>query len=795
MNNRKPRRTISAGFNFGILAVFAMNIVFAGDYDAYVQLSANDADSAPSFHTAGNWKKDGIQETQGPHSGECYFVPKSRELYTSNITAAASSPLEYVFGGDELVVEGMFCIRTKRSGANATDATVRVANLKMLAGGYVFHSSLTPAVLEGTCTVMGTSSKPSEWRASNAGTLKAFCNLDFIGEPDSAFYFHNAKNGAGTYCYGGNASRFLGAMLVRDSESILYDNTLSGMSFPGTINLSGGGTFQIPGGKTAVVGTLSSDGGRLSLGDGGALLAVTNDVNANGVAIQVDLDHVYSSGAEMIPLVMLAPGAAGTLSADDFRLSYPPQVNFEPLRNYSEAFAQVLKLAVTNGIDGSQTLSVVHRNIVWQDTSDANADGSFMLPANASHWSDDSEMSATSDYFICGGKKAYMPGVDTTFGGGSLTIYGSNECIFRGCTITVNDFRWVANSSVSQQINTWVGDPVLAGKVTVVDMPGSVFVIQMYNGRTHKFTISSELTGSGALGFTSLPSASDPRASYVLSGLNTNFTGRIGLYHGAFSGSSAATYIADPDEYCVTMTVSDQRNLGGARGSFDAQSLKIATHSLLKTVGSVVFDEPMRGWYVEDVGRVSVDAGETLTITNKQITYAGEFRKEGEGALRLGGTVRFTEEALDTPLAGTNVLKIAAGTLTPTDMTCCDGLAIQFAAGTKLVLDASATGDLKTYGLYDVKWDAPLSVEGGNALPVEFALPDGFDNKTACRFGICTVSPAAAVSISADDFSVARVRGMKSNVSAVENRDGSDNVVSVTFVCDLSPRGFVMSFR
>ena len=157
--------------------------------------------------------------------------------------------------------------------------------------------------------------------------------------------------------------------------------------------------------------------------------------------------------------------------------------------------------------------------------------------------------------------------------------------------------------------------------------------------------------------------------------------------------------------------------------------------------------------------------------------------------------VPVTADALATPLEGTNVLKIAAGSLTPTDTTCCDGLAISFATGSKLVLDASATGDLKTYGLYDVKWDAPITVEGGAPLPVEFDLPDGFNKTVASSFGICTVSPTAAASLDVDDFDIARVKGMKSTVRKVENRDGEDNVVSVTFACDLEPVGLILICR
>ena len=94
-----------------------------------------------------------------------------------------------------------------------------------------------------------------------------------------------------------------------------------------------------------------------------------------------------------------------------------------------------------------------------------------------------------------------------------------------------------------------------------------------------------------------------------------------------------------------------------------------------------------------------------------------------------------------------------------------------------------------------MKWDSPIAVAGGAALPVELVLPEGFDNQSFQQFGICTVSPTAAASMDVDDFTVARIKGMRAKVSKVENRDGSDNVVSVTFACNLVPAGCVMTIR
>ena len=804
----------------GMVTMAAMLSSWGSTYDDYVQLQVDDTTSMSSFFDNANshWQKKNAQGEfevvdRGPHAGERYYVPASRILATSNVTATAGSPITYTFGGDELVVKNRLYIILKRSSTTVDDAFVHVGNLVFLAGGHIYNANERAAGLSGTCTVKGTSANPSYWwNYAKAG--RPILRSKMIGDSNAVFYFKNqdaASYGARTiFQYDGDATEFFGTMRLKGSCSRLNVTTPGGFSFPGTIDISNDAIFSVQAGDTATIGNLLSDGGGIILdvhngNSAYASLVVTNRIETNGKPMSLSYPRTFQAAAESCPLVTFAAGASGTLSADDFVLtnctlnsSIGLKDNMS-LKDYPKAFWPNFVLAVTNGSDGSRTLSISHRKIVCQDASDGNEAGSLFLDGNPSHWSDDSLISPENDYYINAGFGSYAPGGTASFAGRSLTLCGAGRLYFRNpTTLTVPDFRWVAVDATSVHIQNWNGASTVSGKVTVVDVPNGIFSVQMWNGGNSKyvFTIAAELLGSGTLGLISLPSAAnDARAFYALTGLNTNYAGRIHLFHTAFSGAGAATYNADPDTYCVTLTVADSRNLGGARPSFDAQAFKLATHSLLKTVGSLTFDEPTRGWYIEDVGRIRVESGETVAITNTQITYAGEFRKEGAGTLKLGGTARFTADALETPLEGTNVLAIAGGAFMPTDATCCDGLAVKFAAGTKLLLDAGAEGDLKAYGLYDVKWDSPISVAGDAALPVAFVLPEGFNKKASHRFGICTVSPAAAASMDVDDFAVASIKGMKVKVSKVENRDGSDNVVSVTFACDLIPSGFILMIR
>ena len=795
-----------ASILLGAVVACAFSVALAGDYDDYVQLSGDDTSSSSSFfeNTAGRWMKNGVVEAEGPHAGEKYYVPANRVLTTSNVTAKAESPITYVFGGDELVVKHRLWIILKRNNSVTwgDDAVLRVGNLVLLSGGHIYNSANYPAVLEGVCTIKGTSSSPSQW-FSAVNDARPICRATFVGESGSCFRFVNNKSTLVIFRYDGDASAFFGTMRVSDANTQLYvlkkhGSDESGFNFPGTVQLSNGAFLRVEAGETATIGNLDSDGGALTIGvnNGSSLyatLVVTNAITTHGKTIPVSYSRYCAADAETFAPIMLAAGASGTLSADDFSFTLDTPLSSTSLNGCPEALYENLNYAVVPGEGGEQMLTVSHRKIVYLDENDGSKEGSFMLDENASHWSDDSIISPQNDYYVgCGKNSAgnsisgYFPKGTHTFNGATLTICGNGSVWGRtSFNLTVPDFRWVPNSTGGSQIQ-FDNLCTISGRLRIVDVPGKSFRVEGWNGKT--MTVASEIDGAGTLDLASY-NANSPIANYVFTGLNTNFTGRIRLYH------KTLTKAEDNDQNCVTLTVSDQRNLGGACPAFVQDALSLAMHSRLKVSGSVTFDEPTRGWFVGDIGRIDVASGETATVTNKQITYAGEFRKEGAGALRLGGTAKFTAEALDTPLEGTNVLKIAAGTLTPADTTCCDGLAITFATGSKLVLDAAATGDLKTYGLYDVKWDAPITVEGGVPLPVEFDLPDGFNKTIASSYGICTVNPTAAASLDVDDFDVAKVNGMKAIVRKVENRDGEDNVVSVTFACDLEPVGLILICR
>ena len=802
-----------------LTASFAL-IASAGEYDSYVWLSSSDDASSSSFFDNANkrWKKKGPDgnyldpELQGPHAGEKYYVPTDVVFATSNVVASAGNPIEYVFGGDELTLSHRLYIILKRSNVAVDDACVRIDNLVLLPNGHFYNANEKIASVSGTCTVMGTKSKPSFWfNCSKNG--RPILKSKLIGTSSSYFRFRDeprySEGKMTIFKYLGDATEYYGTLFLNTDCAQLTVGTPGGFSCPGTIDIKNRAVLHIPADNTATIENLVSSNGIVSIGADNVnslygKLFINNKINFNKEKISVYYPRVFRPEAENVELIRLASGSSSSMAIEDFDIS-GFSVEPERLAVCTNAWMPNISFSVKEVEDGSRVLSASHRKYVYIDAAGKEGSESIFLQGNVSSWSDDGEISPENDYYIgVGDKGCYPPTGSYAFKGASLTLCDTGKLFFKNAVdFTVQDFRWVASLSDVVHLQSWNSSSTIYGNITIPKVLDKVFHVQSWNGGdpkngkeyTHSFTIASELHGDGTLGLVSNSTSADARAFYHITGENNNFAGRIHLFHDAFGGDNKEKFEADPDKYCVTLYVSDSSNLGGPMQSFDKASLLLANHSLLKTKGSLTFDEPTRGWSINGVGRVHVYADETLAIANKQITYSGEFRKEGEGLLKLGGTARFTEGALETPLEGTNILSIAAGSVMPADVTAFDGLEVRFAAGAKLMLDLSATGDLAKYGMYNMKWDNPVVVDGGAALPVHLKLPENFDKDAKYSFGVITVNPVAAAGIDADEIAVKVPTGMKASISKVENADENGNVVSVTYVCSLSRAAFVVVVR
>ena len=158
--------------------------------------------------------------------------------------------------------------------------------------------------------------------------------------------------------------------------------------------------------------------------------------------------------------------------------------------------------------------------------------------------------------------------------------------------------------------------------------------------------------------------------------------------------------------------------------------------------GTVGMTNVQRGTFVSGHVNFEVANGKSLTLGGLSTTYGGTLTKRGTGALVLTSEAKFAAAGVqqDTPIADTNNLVVAAGTLEVAAVDAVNGLAVSFGPEASLVVNVGATGDLKTYGARNVKWETPFAADA--AIPVVFAGEMAADSDT---FAICTISETAAV--------------------------------------------------
>jgi hypothetical protein len=314
-------------------------------------------------------------------------------------------------------------------------------------------------------------------------------------------------------------------------------------------------------------------------------------------------------------------------------------------------------------------------------------------------------------------------------------------------------------------------------------------MFRFYQHRTLK--LESELAGEGNLLVRNKIPENDPYGTFIPSALNTGFRGRIILR--TFPQAATDTKPAAPDadgNICMRMQISDARNLGGEfTADEDTYSaITVKGQSLVMLTDSVTFAEPTRGLFVDEAARFDVPAGKTLVFGNT-LTLGGELWKEGDGELLLDGKVQFyAGEVLADPVAGTNVVRVKAGSLRAGAPEATDGVSFIFSEGARLTVDASE--DASGYGLYLVKAGSSLAAESASGrIPVSVADAPAGAKSFSCA--LVTVSSAAGAEAAAALLAVKRPSGFGSaKLSSRENADGS-----VTVMAAFSAPGFSITVR
>lgn len=776
------RKRFFASVATAIASVAAANLLadVTEDYSSWVQLTASDGSDSTkySFDNAGNWSDVG----NAPSPGKKYYVPEGLLLKCTGT--------DKEFKGDVLAVAGILQV------GNSGNRTVTYPELRLLPGGIYKHNSNNR--IGGKVVIEGTEDNPAYINSFfyPDANVKYVYTCIFEGEKDSAVRLGHASLSDVSY------DRIYGTVVKLDR-----DNSLSG--FKGKL-IVGGETHvdlttqrHIPGGisvesKGILSASEMTDGnafiGDLELADGAELVFDFN--NCKTVMWNVT-NSLTIAGTPSIRFVKFDVNAANAKETTIMRLSGPAAANAP--EDVSKIICKValsrfplpknVSMRIVDNGDGTKDVRCVYDEIVtmrthndsYQPANPAGPWSAFDDVYGDSFWSTGAIPSHDFNGAVyCAWYRIMASGWNLHLDYPEMELFTSGALHLHIKKLTLKHLY--VDGCNSNSVGTYAGP-----YVTEINAP-----ITFYSGRT-------ALTGRSGRGFVFLKEL-DGHTDLVCThnqqmgmfsvdfrAANTNFSGSV------LCSSYVSDY--DPDnsvDRSLRVKLNDGRNLGGAYiGSDPWKAVTIENYTCVTTMADVVFSEPTRGLFVNHAARFVVPSGRTLRI-DSPVTYGGRFVKLGEGALVLGcAEPGFADNGVqcESPLEGSNVLHIAEGALRVSAAKAVNGLAVQFAAGTSLVVDpCPADADLVTFGAINTKWEVPFSSDADDgAITVSLVAKELPNN--AFDVAICTVSAEASTSLK---FNVpGTVQKRKCEVVQRTNADGT-----VTFAAKVAAKpAMVISIR
>lgn len=580
-----------------------------------------------------------------------------------------------------------------------------------------------------------------------------------------------------------SAEEFLGTIIVGNDERtwpVLCECQGENVSMPGGFLVKSGCSIEPQNASTRwTVGSLDLKDNatlgawRASDADSTAApITVTRKVSLgkNIMLNGKDGATFYAGNSYSIPLIATAAGATGILDASAFTDSF----GRDPTAH--ECLPRFGFETVPNDL-GGETVRY-HQFAVRQIKSRANAvySGETAFPASSLTDADSIQGGALPgpgyDYVITKtgfagkdgneytGTHLYTPNnVDAyEFGGESLTI--GKECTFRSAitTLTIGTLRLMGSSTFYPRLGNGTAS-VLKGEELFVgpeNESANGALVCVYANL--KWTCEPALTGSGLITFQANEGSGKPQGKAVLTGLSTNFLGKIRV-----TASALSAKINTLTNECVE--ISDARNLGGPLDSPTADALRLENWGTLEVKGDadVDFSTKNRGLTVGNFGQIRVSDGRTLKIGNP-ITYEGELHQVGDGKLVLAAAAAAGSSAR---------LAVDAGNLVVANGEALKDVTLACAKGATVSVDIEKLGAK----------GAEIGAVDGNALTLALVYPEGTTELSLQGLALCTVPKGVAVSVK-------RPHGYRVVLSSSENDDGT-----VTWFADVDHTGALIILR
>ena len=618
--------------------------------------------------------------------------------------------------------------------------------------------------LDGKITVTATSTNPFQLGANWQGGLSQTLTLrgELVGSSSAALRVVNRiVNGTSidvstntTVKVSCDCSAYYGSItvtsaLARTSSTFGTALSLGSVSMPGSVTVRENAILRTAGtANVAEIGTLTFEPGSciaLQTGTVGGHLTngffrVTNAFSAEGpVAVTIPSSIVPIDGTTIRLPVIEVPTAV-SLSTNAFAVEFSDASTAKwPL----EWLHFEIETEAT-----CKRLVLVSEPVVYQTTNDYDSysAGYASSLTNAERWSSGDVPREGTNYIVNGQYSKLLrtlsnTSLDYEFAGDSLTLYRYSSSKGASLFLFCHSFYVPLFCSISAQIAGGSSVPVAILRADKMQFVGTTNTVTAQVGGYVE--LNGPIYGSGVITMNGNNSYGS-NGRVWLNGDNSNYKGKIRLSVGNATPNDTSIF--------QTLYVANGNNLGGARDSFAYDALRLEAYGLLCTTnGSVTLASGLnRGMYVNGVGRLRSEAGQTLSV-NWPVTLNGTLRKEGAGNLLLGGEALFTPVdgvPAATPTADANIVAVKAGGIGVTAAESLDGMALQFAPGSKLVCCAGTEdADLAARGLVNTKAATPFAVvDGLEKIPVEIVsdAPPAGDNFT---MAVATVPSAQAASL------------------------------------------------
>ena len=359
----------------------------------------------------------------------------------------------------------------------------------------------------------------------------------------------------------------------------------------------------------------------------------------------------------------------------------------------------------------------------WNDKMDSDDTSKYLWDNNLAAVETDGYIVAKSDVFFKSPRK---------FNGGALNVTKSKKL-----TVEAND-NWgvtVENLSVDagaefriqcRYHNTHDGinyPTSIEGGLWRID--GTLKILALGNGGYLCPTVP--MTGSGLVYYGG--------SGWNTKALNQRLESDNSHFRGKFQVNLPKT--SEGADMAAGLRIVNAKALGGALSVMTPDALTLNANNGLIAGADISLATENRGILMQTNAYFEVESGKTLTL-KEPIRIVKGILKKGSGTLALGDDVTFGKDGASSPNGVNNKLTVQAGTLKAASTNGIAKLAIDFATGTKMEVDAFPTDDGVAAAGFYFAGDTPFTIADAK-IQLNIAFPDNYLVDKTANVVLCTV--------------------------------------------------------